>query len=67
MKKKASELRNGDAVIIGGKKCIVENIEISEIGKQGTRKARLELKTEDNEKIVIIRPEDYPFEFAQDD
>jgi translation elongation factor P/translation initiation factor 5A len=62
MKKPAKELKKGDRIIIAGKTFIVENIEISDIGKQGTKKVRIEAKTEQGEKIVIIRPEDYPFE-----
>lgn len=62
MKKNAKDLKKGDKIMVAGQKCIIENIEFSEIGKQGTRKCRLELKTEKGEKLVIIRPEDYPFE-----
>ncbi len=63
MKKQAKDLKKWDKVIIAGKKCIIENIEVSEISKQGKKKARLELKTLDGEKVIIIRPEDYPFDF----
>lgn len=62
MKKQAKEIKKGDKIRIADKKCIVEAIELSDIGKQGKRKCRLEIKTEDGEKIIIIRPEDYPFE-----
>ena len=62
MKKNAKDLKNKDKIIIAGQKYIIENVEFSEIGKQGTRKVRLELKTEKGEKLIIIRPEDYPFE-----
>ena len=62
MKKNAKDLKKGDKIIIAGQKCIIENIEFSEIGKQGAKKCRLELKTEKSEKLVIIRPEDYPLE-----
>lgn len=62
MKKQAKDLKKGDKISIAGKKVIIENIESSEIGKQGKKKVRLELKTPDGEKIVIIRPEDYPFD-----
>ena len=62
MKKNAKDLKKEDKIIIAGQKCAIENIEFSEIGKQGARKVRLELKTEKGEKLVIIRPEDYPFE-----
>jgi translation elongation factor P/translation initiation factor 5A len=62
MKKKANELRKGNKIKIAGKDFVIENIEQSDIGKQGTRKCRIEAKNEAGEKIVIIRPEDYPFE-----
>lgn len=62
MKKLAKELKKGDKIIVAGKLFSIEIIELSEIGKQGTRKVRLELVDEKKEKIVIIRPEDYPFE-----
>lgn len=38
----------------------VEEVEISDIGKQGTKKVRIVAKKKSGEKIVIIRPEDYP-------
>jgi len=62
MKKQAKDLKKGDRIIVAGSRCIIENIEFSDIGKQGKRKVRLEVKTEKGEKVVIIRPEDYPFE-----
>ena len=64
MKKKAKELKKGDRILITGKKYLIENIEFSEIGKQGTRKCRLELKSDSGEKSAIVRPENYPFELA---
>lgn len=62
MKKISKDLKKGDIIILSGKEFIIENIEFSEIGKQGTRKCRIEAKTKEGEKIVIIRPEDYPFD-----
>lgn len=62
MSKKAKDLKKGDIVKITGKKFSIEEVEISDIGKQGTKKVRLVLKDEKGEKSVIIRPEDYPFE-----
>jgi len=62
MKKQAQELKKEDKILIAGKKVIIKNIELSDIGKHGKRKVRIEAKTEQAEKIVIIRPEDYPFE-----
>ena len=62
MKKKAKELKKSEKIKIAGKIFTIENLEISDIGKQGTRKVRIEAKDEKGEKIVVIRPEDYPFE-----
>lgn len=62
MKKQAKDIKKEEKIIIAGKAFIVQNIEISDIGKQGKRKVRFELKTTEGEKTVIIRPEDYPFE-----
>jgi len=59
--KKAKELKAGDSVNISGKKFLVEEVEISDIGKQGKRKVRI-IATSGSEKIVIIRPEDYPID-----
>jgi len=62
MKKKAKDLKKGNMIIIAGINCVIQNIEISEIGKHGKRKCRIEAKDNKNKKIVVIRPEDYPFE-----
>ncbi len=61
-KRKAKDLKVGDTISIASKKCTIQSIEISDIGKQGTRKVRLELVTPEGERVVVIRPEDYPFE-----
>ena len=63
MKKKAQELQTGDSVNILGKIWVIRGIEISDIGKQGSKKCRLELESK-GEKMVIIRPADYPFELS---
>ena len=62
MKKKAGELKKGEKIKIAGKGFTIEEIEISEIGKQGIRKVRIVAVDEKGEKMVIIRPENYPFE-----
>lgn len=62
MKKLAKDIQKGDKIKIANDICEIDNIEISDIGKQGKRKVRLLLKTSSGEKLVIIRPEDYPFE-----
>jgi len=61
MKKQAKELKKDDEIIIADQKCTILEIEISDIGKHGKRKVRIEAQTEKGEKIVIIRPEDYSF------
>lgn len=61
MKKQAKELKRGDKINIFGKEAVVEEIEFSDIGKQGKKKARIVAKT-DEQKVVMVRPEDYPFD-----
>ncbi len=62
MKIKAIEIKKGEIITVGGEELEVEEVEISDIGKQGTKKVRIVAKRKDGEKIVIIRPEDYPIE-----
>lgn len=62
MKKPAKEIKKGDKIKIAGKEFTVEEIEISDISKQGTKKCRMVAKPEEGEKMVLIRPEDYPLE-----
>ena len=61
MKKKAKEIKKGDKINIAGQVRIVEEIEISDIGKHGKRKVRIVALSPKGEKIILIRPEDYPF------
>ncbi|MBS3076215.1 hypothetical protein J4481_00540 [Candidatus Pacearchaeota archaeon] len=62
MKKKASELTKGDKINLANKSFVIKEFELSEIGKHGKRKCRIEAESEQGEKITIIRPEDYPVE-----
>ena len=62
MKKLARDLKKNDKIKMAGKNLLIQEIELSDIGKQGKSKTRIVALTELNEKIVIIRPEDYPFE-----
>ncbi|MDO8563635.1 MAG: hypothetical protein Q7R87_01365 [Nanoarchaeota archaeon] len=62
MKKKAIEIRKGDKILIGGEELIIEEVESSDISKQGSKKVRFFAKKKDGEKIVIIRPADYPLD-----
>ena len=59
--KKAKELKVGDEITIAGEKVIISAVEVSDIGKQGTKKVRIEAKKANGDKIVVIRPEDYHF------
>ena len=63
MKKPAVELKKGDKILVANQEYLIEELEISDIGKQGKRKVRIIAKNAKEEKIVLIRPEDYPFEF----
>lgn len=62
MKKQAKELKQGQTIFLSGEKLKIEKIEISDIGKQGRRKVRIEALKSDNQKAVIIRPDNYPIE-----
>ncbi|MBI4116561.1 hypothetical protein HY449_02350 [Candidatus Pacearchaeota archaeon] len=63
MKKNAKDLKKGDKVKVAGTDFVVEETEISDIGKHGKRKVRI-VASNDKEKLVIIRPDDYPFEIV---
>lgn len=62
MKKKANQIKKGDTIKVAGKSFSVVSVEMSDIGKQGTKKVRLECKDAAGEKLVLVRPEDYPIE-----
>jgi len=62
MKKLAKDVKKGDKILLAGQICILEAVEISDIGKQGKRKVRIVAVTSKGERVIIIRPEDYPFE-----
>ena len=62
MKKTAKEIKKGDKIKIARATFLVEEVETSDVGKQGTKKCRIVAKSEKGEKIVVIRPENYPFE-----
>jgi len=62
MKKQAKDLKKGDTVIIGEQKAVIDELDMSDIGKQGKRKVRIGALTEKKEKIILVRPEDYPID-----
>lgn len=57
LQKKASELKEGDIIIVYGDKAVVKKVETSGKGiKQGKIKCRIEAESiKDNKLIVIIR------------
>ena len=61
-KKKACEVKKEDIIVIGGEELVVEEVEVSDIGKQGTKKVRIVAKKKSGETVVIIRPDAYPIE-----
>ncbi len=65
MRKQAKDIQKGEKILVSGQECNVNDIELSEIGKHGKRKCRLDLTTQRGEKIVIIRPEDYPVDTVE--
>ncbi len=62
MNKKALEIKKGDKIVVGGEEMEVEEIETSDMSKQGSKKVRMVAKRKNGEKTVIIRPADYPIE-----
>ncbi len=60
IKKQAKDLKKGDKIEVGGEVLTIEIIEISDSGKQGKQKCRIEALKENKEKVIIIRPSDYP-------
>jgi translation elongation factor P/translation initiation factor 5A len=62
MKKKAIEIKKGDSIVVGGEDMKVEEVESSDISKQGSKKVRIVAKKKNGERIVIIRPADYPLD-----
>lgn len=62
MKKKAKDIKKGDTIKVAGKSFTVASVEISDIGKQGTKKVRLQCHSDGEEPLVLIRPEEYPIE-----
>ncbi|HLC54472.1 MAG TPA: hypothetical protein VJK07_02465 [Candidatus Nanoarchaeia archaeon] len=62
MKKAAELVKAGDRIKLAGESLSVVNIELSDIGKQGQKKCRIEAKKDNGEKVVLVRPSDYPIE-----
>ncbi|MDP2672668.1 MAG: hypothetical protein Q8O84_02555 [Nanoarchaeota archaeon] len=62
MKKKAEELKKGNKFAIGSEILSVDNVELSDVGKQGVKKCRITARKANGEKVIIVRPSNYPFE-----
>ena len=62
VRKRASEVKKGDIMIIAGEELEVEEVEISDIGKQGTKKVRIVAKKKSGERVTMVRPDEYPIE-----
>jgi len=62
MKKTADKLKKGDIFSVGSESLVVESIELSDAGKQGVKKCRIVASKDNKEKVVIIRPSNYPFD-----
>jgi len=60
MTRKAGELKAGDKISVMGESLHIESVETSDIGKQGTKKVRISALKPNGERVVIIRPWDYP-------
>ena len=61
-KMKALELKKGDVLVIGGEELVITELELSDMGKQGTKKVRVVAKKKNGENVTLIRPIDYPLE-----
>jgi translation elongation factor P/translation initiation factor 5A len=61
MKKKAEELKVGEKILLGEEILKIEEIELSDVGKQGIKKCRIVASKLNGEMIIIIRPSNYPF------
>lgn len=62
MKKQAKDLQKGEKIKLADRVFSISEVELSDIGKHGKRKVRLVLQQDSEEKMVIVRPEDYPIE-----
>lgn len=62
MKKLAKDIKSGDKINLSGDVYIVKEVEISDIGKQGTKKVRFVLEDSNGKNEVIVRPDNYPIE-----
>lgn len=62
MKKTAEQLKNGDKIAIGPETLKIESTEISDVGKQGVKKCRIVALRLNGDKVILVRPSNYPFD-----
>lgn len=60
----AKNVKKGDILILGGERVTVEEVEHSDIAKQGAKKTRIVARKANKEAVTIIRPAEYPLEKA---
>ena len=58
----AKDVKQGTILVLGGERVTVQEVEHSDIAKQGTKKTRLVAKKANGETVTIIRPAEYPLE-----
>ena len=63
--KKAIDLKVGNKIKVGGEVLFIEDIEVSDAGKHGTKKVRIKARKNNEETIVLIRPSDYPIKTVE--
>lgn len=56
-RKEIKDIKKGEIIILDGAECKVINLEFSEIGKHGTRKARITTLGKDGDTKVVIKPD----------
>ena len=55
---KAKDLKKGDRILYEGEILEVTKVEVSNIGKHGRAKVRIEAKNKKGEEKVLIRPDE---------
>lgn len=58
----AKDVKRGAILVLGGEQVTVQEVEHSDIAKQGTKKTRIVAQKATGEAITIIRPAEYPLE-----
>ncbi len=64
-RKKASELKKGDKAMIDGQLCEIISVELSALGKHGTKKCRIIAAAPSQETKVVVKPADVLIEIQE--